>query len=368
MVAPSTLADIRQKVRRITGRPSDQQITNAQIDEYINTFYIYDLPEHLQLISNRVNYQFVTNANTAIYDLPNNVYLTSMPPVFIGGYQSYMTQSRENVYRINPSLNFLQQNVTFGNNTAGPYTFTLGNVPMMKGWKRNPPGAYSTSIAGTQSDVPASKLNWMVLVSGTDINGNSISLVDDGQGHLFDPGNASIGNFGDQSTVAANSRGTVNYITGVVTVNDPALFPLGPGFSSPIASGAPINCQYVPYKASRPQSVVFYQQQFNLYPIPDQAYTVSFEAYALPTDLIDDVDVPTMLQFWQVLAYGASDKIFTDNADMESAAKFRPLLEEQLKLIQRRTIVQQTSERTSTIYAEQNAMGQYPFGNLFGGF
>ena len=374
MTVPSTLADIRDKVRRITGRPSDQQISNAQIDAYINTFYLYDLPEHLQLISNRVNFQFLTTANKAIYDLPNNFYLTAMPPVRIAGYQTYMTQSREAFYRINPSLSLMQARVGMGNGTTGPYTFQLGQTPILRGWKRNPPGAYSISLAGTQSDVPANQLNWQVLISGTDVNGNSISLVDDGQGHLFDPGNLSISQtppyVGDLSTVPANSRGTVDYLTGVVTVNAPALFPLGPGFSTAIAANAPINAQYVPYVASRPQSVVFFQQQFNIYPVPDQAYTVSLEAYALPTALLDlggfGTDVPQMREWWQVLAYGAADKIFTDNADMDSAAKFRPLLDEQLKLIQRRTIVQQTSERTATIYSEQNSMGQYPFGNMFG--
>ena len=44
MGAPSTLADIRSKVRRITARPSALQITDAEIDNYINTFYIYDFP------------------------------------------------------------------------------------------------------------------------------------------------------------------------------------------------------------------------------------------------------------------------------------------------------------------------------------
>lgn len=358
MAYVTTLDDIRQKVRRITGRPSDQQITDAQIDDYINTFYIYDLPEHLHLISNRVNYQFLTNANQAIYDLQNDIYLTGMPPVFIGGYRSYMTQSRDNFYRINPALDFLQQSVAVGNGTALGYSFNLMQTPIMRGWKTNPPGAYSTSLVGTQSDVPASSLSWMVLISALDANGNSVSLIDDGQGFLFD--------VDDLSTDHASARGTINYTTGAVQI------PVAPvsllGFVRPIPNGNPINAQYVPYVASRPQSVAFYQQQFNLYPIPDQAYTVSFEAYKIPTALIRDTDNPQMKEFGQVLAYGAADKIFSDNADMESQMKFRPLLDEQLKLIQRRTIVQQTSDRTMTIYAEQTPMGQFPFDNIFSGF
>jgi hypothetical protein len=356
MTVPSTLADIRQKVRRITGRPSAQQITDVQIDQYINTFYIYDLPEHLQLISNRVNYQFLTTANRAVYDLPTDLYLTALPPVYIGSYQSFMTQSREAFFRLNPGINLMIQSVAVGTGLAGPYTFTLPNIPIRRGWKPNPPGAYSLS---TVSDIAARFLNWQVLISGTDANGDSVSLVDDGQGNLF--------SVDDLSTDPALFRGTINYITGAVVINDPTVFATPYAFTSPIAVGAPINAQYVPYKASRPQSVVFFQDQFSIFPIPDQAYTVSFEAYKVPTVLLQATDDPQLKQWWQCLAYGAADKIFTDNADMENAAKFRPLLDEQLRLIQRRTIVQQTSERTATIYTEQNAQGQYPFGNLFGG-
>jgi hypothetical protein len=283
-----------------------------------------------------------------------------MPPVFIAGYQSYMTQSRDNFFRINPNLNFLQQSATTGNGTAGPYSFYLTQTPIMPGFKRNPPGAYSSSGATYPSptDVPPSAINWNVLISGTNAFGQSVNLVDDGGGtsgtgigYLFDPAGV--------TTVANAAQGTINYATGQVNITN---------FSQSIADGAPINAQYIPYVASRPQSVVYFQTQFILYPVPDQAYTVSFEAYKYPTALIENGDVPQLAEWWQMLAYGASDKIFADNGDLESMAKFRPLLDEQMKLVQRRTIVQQTSERSATIYTEQSAFPQYPFGNIFGNF
>jgi hypothetical protein len=358
MPVPNTLLDIRNKVRRIVGRGNSTQILDSQIDDYINTFYIYDLPEHLHLIDLRVNYQFLTNANQPTYDFPKEFYLTNMPPCFIGGYQSYMTQSRENFFRVNPNLNFLQQSASTGNGTALGYYFNLTQTPVMKGWKRNPPGAYSVSVAGTTTDVPANTLNWNVLITSTDANGDSVALIDDGQGHLFD--------INDASTDPTVARGSVNYITGAVQI------PIVPvsllGFASAIPAGNPINAQYVPYVASRPQSVVYFGTQFVLYPCPDQCYTVSFEAYKYPTQLINDGDMPQLAEWWQLLAYGAADKIFADLGDMESLTKFRPLLEEQMKLVQRRTIVQQTSERAATIYTEQSQFPGYPFGNLFSGF
>lgn len=378
MTVPFTLADIRNKVRRITGRMNAAEITDAQIDQYVNTYYLYDLCEQLRIESFRYNWQFVTNANTAVYDFPKELYLTNMPPIYIGGYQSYLTQSRENFFRVNPQLNLLQQQVATGNNTVGPYSFTLSNHPIMPGFKRNPPGAYSVSVASVPgipgTDVPASELNWNVLISALNTNGTSVNLIDDGgcsaSGHsnlglLFDPD--------DTSTLPANARGTINYLTGQVNIN------AAPGFANFIPRGNPINCQYIPYVASRPQSAVFYQDQIILYPVPDQAYTVSLEAYKYPTAFLapagspagtpaDGANVPQLREMWQLLAYGAADKIFADNGDIDSMMKYRPLLEEQLKLLQRRTIVQYTSERVSTIYTEQAGVPQYPFGNLFSGF
>jgi hypothetical protein len=359
---PNTLADIRTKVRRITGRPSPTQISDSDIDKYINTFYVYDMPEHLKFESLRYNYEFTTTANIPTYDLPTSTYLTAMPPVYIGGYQSYMTQSRQNFFRINPALNFLQQSVYTGdgtNGSGGNYTGQfLTNLPILPGFKPNPPGAYSAW--STNGDIPAAFLNWNVLVSGkaaanaTSGISPSVSVVDDGQGNLFDPTDTSI--------KPANKRGTINYITGALTINN---------FALPIIQGSPINVQYVPYVASRPQSVVFFQDQFIVYPIPDQAYTVSFEAYKYPTAFLATdtlgTSQPQLLEWWQLLAYGAADKIFADNGDLENMTKFRPLLDEQMNLCLRRTIVQQTSERVATIYTEQSQFPQYP-GNSFSGF
>lgn len=365
MGTPHTLADIRTKVRRVTARPSSTQLSDAEIDNYINTFYVYDLPEHLRLGSLRVNYEFTTSANVPVYDLSTDVYLTVMPPVYIGGYQSYMTQSRENFFRINPALNYLQQQVYTGDGTNGSgNTYTGQSLTaaaggaILQGFKPNPPGAYSSS-ATAANDIAAKFLQWNVLVSalGTpDATSGippSITLVDDGQGNLFAPT--------DTSTNPSAARGSVNYLTGAISITN---------FTAAIPSGNPINVQYVPYQPSRPQSCVFYQDQIILYPVPDQAYTVSFEAYKYPTAFLSNAPTssPQLNEWWQLLAYGAADKIFADNADFENLQKYRPLLKEQMDLIQRRTIVQQTSERTATIYTEQSSFQQFPFGNNFSGF
>lgn len=344
----ATLSDIRNKVRRVTGKLSSNEITDAQINDYIDNYYIYDFPEQLRLQNLRVVYQFVTSANVPVYDFPKELYLVADPPCYVGGFQALFSQNRESFLRINTRLNFLQQTAATGTGATGPYTMTCSQIPMTRGNKRNPPGAYFVSTPTI--DTPASSLNWTVLVSGFDATGASVSLIDDGLGNLFDPS--------DTSTQAAVARGSVNYVTGAITAT----------FATAIASGASINIQCIPYVASRPQNVLFYADQFYLYPIPDQAYQVSLEAYMYPSALENDTDVPQLAEWWQALAYGAADKIFADSGDIENLQKFRPLLDEQLKLVQRRSIVQQTSERASTIYSDQTNYTNMGFGNLFSGF
>lgn len=352
---PYSVTDIINKVRMVTARPSQSQISDTSIVRYANTYYVFDMPEELRMESLRVNYQFLTNANTPAYDLPTSIYLDIMPPVYIAGYQSYMTQSRENFFRINPELLFLQQQTAIytgggSYNPIGPFQIQCTETPLLPGFKQNPPGAYSTT------PVLASTLNWNVLVSGIDSNGNSQSLVDDGQGNLYRL---------TDLTTTLNIRGSINYSTGLVNIN-------ANGFLLGIPNLSTINIQYIPYVASRPQSCVFFQDQILLYPIPDQAYTVSFEAYQYP--IAFDVNgnfttqIPQVIEWWQMIALGAAMKIFEDSGDFEMMAKYLPVLKRYEHLSLRRTIVQQTSERVSTIYTEQTQFPQFPFGNLFTGF
>ena len=56
----TTLQAIETKVRRLTRSPSTAQLTQADLDNYINTFVVYDFPEHLRLFSLRTILTFYT--------------------------------------------------------------------------------------------------------------------------------------------------------------------------------------------------------------------------------------------------------------------------------------------------------------------
>lgn len=324
MSVPSTLGDIRAKVRRLTGSPDVTQLTDVQIDEAVNTYYIYDFPEHLKLFNLKEEYEFYTQPNVDTYPFPRNTYRTVTPPAYIAGYQSFWSQSEEQFYRIYPHLEFIEE-VGSGNGTAGPYAFTFSNTPFLRGYTA--PGNPTTIFS-------------QVLVSGVDSGGTNQIARDDGAGGWIDEeGNALVG--------------TVNYVTGAASVT----------FAQPI-TGA-INAQNIPYQAQRPQAILFFNDIFFLRPVPDQAYKVQMEAFRTPTQLIAAGDEPLLNEWWQYLAYGGAKKILEDRLDVDGLAKILPLLEEQQRLVLRRTLVQQTTERTATIYTEQV---QFPYNNDFNRF
>ncbi len=72
-MADSTLQAIRTKVRRLTRSPSLSQISDVQIDEYINTFIQYDFPEHLRLFSLRTLLTFYTQPGVDVYETNTTV-------------------------------------------------------------------------------------------------------------------------------------------------------------------------------------------------------------------------------------------------------------------------------------------------------
>lgn len=339
----ATLTEIRNKIRRITKRPSNQDITTAQLDQYINTFYLYDFPEHLRLKDMLTNYTFTTQPyqeayalpidpqsilSTAVPDAPS--YTSIEPPIYIGGYQSYFTQSQDNFYRLYPPIAINDQPAT-ADGTAGQYSFTLSNYPVMQN---------------------------RVVISVLDTNSNNLVATDEPGSYA----NPNIGNLRGNTTYDATDATTyypadnyINYATGEVVVT----------FSALTEASAPINCQIVPYQPSRPAAMLFFQNKMILRPIPDDSYQVSVQAYQTFTSFAASNDTPYIKQWWQFIALGAALKIFEDVGDFDAIAQYRPLFDEQRYLSQRRTLVEQANERAATIYSD---MGGSYMGNFYGGW
>lgn len=325
-MADSTLNAIRTKVRRLTRSPSDAQLSDAQIDEYVNTFVQYDFPEHLRLFNLRETHTFYTEANRDTYttnQLPGDpledfkqIFLTVHDPVFVAGYQIQLSQNRNEFFSWWPFNNDIRQ---VGTGDGVTFTFT-GTLP-------------ATPILANN-----------VTFTAVDANNLSFNLNDDGLGNI-------VGDVGVGPNV-------IDYLTGVFTIT----------FGAPPGPNEEVWAETVPYQASRPTSMLFFQDTFTLRPVPDKGYPVQFEVYRRPTELLAVNQSPELQEWWQYIAYGASKKVFEDRSDSDGVEQIMPEFKQQENLILRRTIVQQTKERTATIYVDslQGVNASYNWGQ--GGF
>jgi hypothetical protein len=117
----------------------------------------------------------------------------------------------------------------------------------------------------------------------------------------------------------------------------------------------------VPYVPSRPQGMLFFDNTFTLRPVPDKSYAVNLEVDLRPTELLAAGTKPDLEQWWQYIAYGAAKKIFEDNNDYDSVQQIMPEYKLQERLVLRKTLMQQASERTPSIYAQTNTLSGQGF-------
>lgn len=312
----STLAEIRDKVRKLTAS-GPNQLSNAEIDNYINTYYLNDFPQQLRILKLQDNFELTLTRGRAIYPIPWDQYTSFSGPAYIFGYPVWISQSQTEFYNQFPLYD--TQVLVQGNDTTGPFT----------------------GVGGTTNINPGT-----VVVFAVDGNGETLTGRDDGLGQVL-----------------GGLSGTVDYENGSITVTASAAIP----------SSQQISFQYNGMQWTRPTSLLIWDNQFVLRATPDQPYLLRLQAYRLPTALLDSGDSPALFQWWQALAFGAAKKIVEDRLDIESQQKILPLLQEQLILAQRTTLMELSSQRPWTPYSTQlqymTGMGQAGpgYGWWFGG-
>jgi len=364
IVAPTnTLEAIQIKVRRLTRSPSTAQLSDDDLNNYINTFVVYDFPEQLRMFNLRTTFTFICNAfqdeyftdtdsfagatTNQLYNFQNN-FISIADPIYIAGYHSFYTQSREQFFGIYPKTNFISSIGPTGNGITQTFTGTIN---------------FQQNIVNPQVNQQSSiLLKNQVLFSSIGTNGIGIALQDV---PLVDPTTGFqtiLGNLYDPSNLPTtpptvlDPTNNINYFNGNFTIT----------FTAPPESGVAINSQVVPVITSLPQSLMYYDNVFTLRPVPDQPYRIQFEAYQRPTALLQLNQSPELEEWWQYIAYGAARKIFQDRMDLESVQMIDPEFRMQERLCLRRTIVQYTNERTATIYTE--SIRGTGFTGGFGGF
>lgn len=357
-----SLEQMENTVRRMTARYDETQMTTAQIDYYINLAYTLRLPEQFRNIKLTKPYTFLTIPNVDTYDFiyeenpvsanptqnatasPGAIQIT--PPVYCQGYLLRYWQDKSTFYNRWPNLS-VNQIINHGGDAAGvAYVGTIPSCPFYR----------------AQLDIFGNVTEAAVIISASVPNVQSANsgfvytLTDVPQPNSGTP---NLGLLVDSNN---NNVGMVNYLTG--------FYSFTPANNAVIPSDAEIYAAVVPYQASRPTDMLFYNQQLVLRPCPLQVYQVEFQISQQPTQLISAGDAPELNEWWELICLLAAELIYTEFPDEQGMAYIQPMLDKQRSEAQRRTLKQLSTQRAQTIFSSpgwsRNVAGFF-YGNEYSG-
>ena len=303
--APNTLQAVKNTVRRITASPDPSQLSESDLEEYINGFYVQELPASIKTDQLRTVLEIFTTPNIDTYAVDVNTYQELQDPILVNGRIGNLFKDRSSFYSRWNRQSVLQTPAV-GDGTTGPYSFTLSSVPILP----------NTLVIGS-----------------TDTAGNAIKIEDDGEGNLVDAGTTA-------------SIGSINYATGAVSVTT----------SVAVASGSSINVWGYWYQPGYPIDVLYWNNEITVRPVPNDVYRIEITAILTPTAFAANSSTPVVDQWWQYVALGAAVKIMRDRQDMDGVANITPLMEEQRGLILERQANEEIGQRNSTIYSGEASM------------
>lgn len=358
------LSDIITYVRRIIKTPSNSNITDGLIIDYINRFYTCDVPARIQLFDLKTKYNLELQANVDQYNMPYTpstsyqigaetytispypMYQGFIDPVYIDGIQVNLMTSRSNFFKTYP--NFVYNLIAdVGDGVTTSYTFSQSFVPVIRGHVD-----VTGEITNASSLVtPISSLNSGVFVNSTDSNNNLILLQDSPWTATMLNGLAPFGvansNIGylvsyNRSSNTYTQYGTIDYTTATFTIS----FPTAP------ANGQNINTQYASGSAGTPRIAMWWNNILAVRPIPDKTYLLECDAYLTPAAFLNTGQGVTFNYMSEYLARGAARKILADVGDMEQMQMYEPFFREQEMNVLRRSDRINTQNRTSTIFTE----------------
>jgi hypothetical protein len=390
------------------------------IADYINSFYLYDFPAEFRSLKLKDTYTFNTVQGQDTYPFDSERYTTVEMPCYCARREIKLFNDKWSFYGVNFNWQQIDD-FAYGNGTTGPYSgyttanplirsvnnipfisqtitqilidspvagqttiifnendFTIGNQvtfngitgtigPILNGitfpviatalnsltiaatstglvWSG---GGNATTIASTFS-FPAGRVQNVLITANTSVSSNltasTLHVTDDGNGNLI----------GDVSTLSGQ-QGTINYQTG--QISNLYFSEVIPSTSTVTQGSNAISVQYNPVQEAIPLSILFFQDQFTLRPVPDQGYTVELTCYRQPVQAL--LQTPAnggsteLNEWWECIAIGAAKKIYEDRLDFDGVSAMDKMLKERYDVCYTRTYAQIGSQRVNTIYQDQ---------------
>lgn len=410
---------IFSKIRRLTGSADPFQLPDTPdpldpnsvgLSDYVNSFYLYDFPAQYRALKLKDIYTFDTINGIDTYAFDSENYTTVEMPCYCMNREIQLFQDPWSFYGVNFNWQY-QNNFTTGDGTSGQHTGIVTNIsqatqavvtsaghglstgaevflsgvvgmteinnnlytivsvttntftldvdstsftPYVSGgiWTSGSYGGFTSAkpILRSINNNPDLNINpnyaasriQNILITTNIAVGQTLNVTDDGNGNL-------IGDVlnGPVPTIPGSS-GIVDYGTGEIS---------GLIFSQGVPQGEPIQIQYNPYQPSIPLSILFFQNQFVLRPVPNLGYTIQLVAYRQPSQALANTPAfagsPELSEWWECIAVGASKKIFEDRGDERGIALMDKMLAERYSIVETRTYAQLGKQQINTIFRDQ---------------
>ena len=340
-VAPSnsTVAAIRQKVRRLTASSSESALSTAIIDEAINTFYNQDFPYAIKIDQTRSVYEFFTQPYIDRYPLDVNYNQSIRGPLYVDGIPGYFFKERASFFTMWTMFPTKYTPIN-GDGVTTAFSFTIQG-PFLRG---------------------------EVTLGGTDVSGSGVAISDDGLGNLYlqtpnpvisvpaygatyqppsplagqpIPGLKNLNTL-NPGLNQPTYLGSVNYVTGAFAF-DTALG------NVIFAAGDQPNLFVSQYQTGRPQSMLFWNNELVIRPIPKLVHKITVETYLTPVQFMLSTDSPILNQWWQYLSYGSAIEILRERQDMEGVENLMEGFKRQEDLVLERQGCEEIGQRNQTI-------------------
>jgi hypothetical protein len=349
------LSDALAKARRLTGSNNSFQVTDQYIFQCMTSFYKYDLPAKFRSLKLKDIYTFTTNVGQDTYPFNSELYMTVDQPCYCAKREIKLFTDPWNFYGVN--YNWQQiDTFTYGNGTSGPYSGNTTAFPFVASFNNDPGQLGAQNLYFPQGRVQNILISANVI--GTNGVGVTQNVTDDGQGNLIQifqtSGPAQQQEYGwsyyqqyASSTPTIPGNATINYSTGAIT---------GLTFAQTIPDGTAITVAYNPKTLSIPLSIMFYQNQFTMAPVPDAGYTVELTCYRQPIQALlaqSQTGNPELSEWWEILSVGAAKKMFEDRFDDDGVMFIDKMLKERYDVIESRTYAQIGQQRIQTLYTDQ---------------
>lgn len=354
----TALAFIYQKIRRLTATATSNQLPDTGVatgsgnpptgltmglNNYVNSFYLYDLPAHFRSLKLKDKYTFNTIAGVDTYAFDSEHYTTLEMPCYVAKKETQLWNDPWSFFATWFNWQLIDQ-VTLGTGVSGPYNFQVSGIPLIPSFQNDP----------TNLNYPAGRSQNILISANISYASptSTANVTDDGAGNLI--GNCLPG-------------GTINYFTGQVS-NLTFSFD---GVTEQIIPGSnPISMEFNQAVPNIPLGILFFQNNITLRPVPDKGYTIEMVSYRQPTQALQATNAEEgtaeLNEWWELIAVGAAKKIYEDRMDDEGIARMDKMLKERYDIAMARTYAQIGSQRINTIFADQLSYNYGSGAGMFG--